>query len=100
MSGWDLEITIDEIKGNCAFGHQVGEKIYYDGYTFKGKICPTALTAMMSTIYAFCFGAEFPWDKEKDVTGFSCPDRKNCVHFKIKRLRNKPWTKGLLPKGM
>lgn len=95
MTGFDVEITIKSIKGKCNFGHKVGEKIYYDGYTFKGKICPTALTAMMPTIYAFCFGAEFPWDKNKDITHFTCPDSKNQVRFELKRLRNKPWRKGL-----
>lgn len=94
MSGWDLEITVKKIRGSCDFGHKVGDKIYYDGKTLRGEICPSALAAIMPTIYAMAWGAEFPWDGDKDITTVACTDINNQVCFQIKRLRNRPWKEG------
>lgn len=94
MSGWDLEITVKKIKGACDFGYKVGDKIYFNGRTFKGELCPTAIAAIMPTIYAMAWGAEFPWDRDRDKTTVGCTDINNQVLFEIRRLRKRPWKQG------
>jgi hypothetical protein len=40
--------------------------------------------------YAFAWGAaEFPWDKDKDVTSVPCLDAENSVVFELQRDRTK-----------
>jgi len=39
------------------------------------------------------WGAEFPWDEDRDVTTVPCVDEKNQVVFELKRDRKHPWYK-------
>jgi hypothetical protein len=39
------------------------------------------------------WGAEFPWDEDRDVTDVPCVDSKNQVVFELKRDRRHPWFK-------
>ena len=89
--GFTVTVTVVEIKGKCEVGHKVGEKIIFDGLSVKGKMCSSALAAMMPTLYAFMWGAEFPWDQDKDTTTVPCVDEKNQVVFELKRDRKHPW---------
>lgn len=91
--GYTVEVTVKKIKGKCDVGHRVGDEIVFDGRSVKGKICLSALAAMMPTVHSFAWGAEFPWDKDKDVTYFPCPDDVNQVMFELKRDRKHPWYK-------
>jgi uncharacterized repeat protein (TIGR04076 family) len=84
-----IEVTVKSQKGKCGFGHKVGDKIVFNGRTVEGPICLSALSALMPDIYAMRFGAEFPWNKEKDVSHCPCPDHENPVVFEIRRLNRK-----------
>lgn len=83
MKGYGLtvEVTVKKVKGKCSVGHKVGDKIIFDGLSVKGNICSSALATIIPTLYAFMWGAEFPWDKSRDVTTMPCPDEKNQVVF-------------------
>lgn len=89
--GFVIEATVKSIKGECMFGHKVGDKIVFDGSEVKGKICYAALIYIMPIVYAFAWGAEFPWDKDKDVTSVPCLDAENSVVFELKRDRTRFW---------
>jgi len=89
--GYSVTVTVKEIKGKCEVGHKVGDKTIFDGYEVKGKMCFSAMLHLLPIIHAFAWGAEFPWDKNEDITYYSCPDPENCVTFEIKRDRKHPW---------
>jgi len=89
--GYTLTVTVKKIKGKCDVGHKVGDKIVFDGLRVRGKMCFSALATLMPTIYAFAWGAEFPWNKNRDTTTIPCPDDINQVVFEIKRDRRHPW---------
>jgi len=91
--GFSVEATVKETKGKCSVGYKVGDKIIFDGVRIKGKVCPSALATIVPTVYAFMWGAEFPWDEDKDVTTVPCVDEKNQVVFELKRDRKHPWFK-------
>ena len=89
--GFTVTATVKEIKGKCEVGHRVGDKVVFDGLSVKGKVCSGALATVMPTLYAFMWGAEFPWDEDKDVTTVPCVDEKNQVVFELRRDRQHPW---------
>jgi len=35
----------------CHFGYKIGDEIYYDGTSFKGKVCPHLIIQMMPQVY-------------------------------------------------
>nr|MDO8099132.1 TIGR04076 family protein [Candidatus Njordarchaeota archaeon] len=89
--GFTVEATVKEIRGKCSLGYKVGDRIVFDGIHIRGKVCPSALATIVPTIYAFMWGAEFPWNEDRDVTTVPCVDEKNQVVFELKRDRNHPW---------
>ena len=82
-----IEVTVKSQKGKCAFGHEVGDKIIFDGKAVKGNICYSALMVLLPKIYAMRYGAEFPWAENKDAIFNACPDAENPVVFEIRRIR-------------
>ncbi|HUW47753.1 MAG TPA: TIGR04076 family protein [Patescibacteria group bacterium] len=84
-----IEVTVKSQKGKCVFGHRAGDKIVFNGRTVEGPICLSALSVLMPKIYAMRFGAEFPWEKEKNVVHCPCPDSENPVVFEIRRMKKK-----------
>ncbi len=43
--GFNIKVTVKEINGDCEI-HKVGDEILYDGLTFEGKICSSALASL------------------------------------------------------
>lgn len=78
--------TVKSIRGECPF-HSVGDQIVYDGRSIQGRFCSSAFVAMMPTLYAMRYGAQFPWLGDKDMTTFACPDADNPVVFEIRRVQ-------------
>ena len=72
-------------KGHCAAGHKVGDKIIFENDEIKGKLCITALYSMIAKIFAMKYGADFPWEENKDIATHTCPDGANPVTFQITR---------------
>jgi uncharacterized repeat protein (TIGR04076 family) len=82
-----VEAKVISQKGECAFGHKVGDKIVFDGRSVKGEVCYSALMVLLPKIYAMRYGVEFPWSKDKDVIVNACPDADNPVVFEIRRVK-------------
>ena len=84
---YDVEVIVKSRKGTCAFGHEVGDKIVFDGKSIRGDICYSALLVLLPKVYAMRYSAEFPWSEDKDVIFNACPDAENPVVFEIRRIR-------------
>lgn len=83
-----VEATVKSQKGNCAFGHKVGDRIVFDGRSVKGEICYSALMTLLPKVYAMRYGVKFPWSEgDGDVIANACPDPDNPVVFKIRRVK-------------
>jgi len=81
-----IEVIVKSQKGKCVFGHEVGDKILFDGKAVKGNICYSALMGLLPKIFAMLYGIEFPWAEDKDVIFNACPDAENPVVFEIRRV--------------
>ncbi len=84
---FNVEVIVKSQKGTCAFGHEVGDKIIFDGKSVRGNICYSALVVLLPKVYAMRYGAEFPWSENKDVIFNACPDAENPVVFEIRRIK-------------
>jgi len=84
---FDVVVTVKSVKGTCAFGCKVGDKVVFDGRSVKGDVCYSALMTMLPKVYALRYSAEFPWAKSKDAITNACPDAENPVVYEIKRIR-------------
>lgn len=84
---YDIEVKVKSVKGDCFFGHKVGDIIYFDGKTIKGNICYSALMTLLPKIYSMRYGAEFCWAENRDVISNACPDPDNPAVFQIRRIR-------------
>ena len=85
---FEIEVTVISTRGNCTFGHKIGDKIYFDGRTIKGDICYDALLSLSCRLYAMRYGVNYSWAENKNVITAACPDSKNPVVFQIKRITN------------
>ncbi len=74
-------------EGHCAFGHQVGDEIVFDGRTVQGEMCLHAMYSMLPKVFAMRYGAQFPWLENPDVSTHACPDAENPVVFEVVRTR-------------
>ncbi len=86
-SGYTIVARVIKQEGQCAFGHQVGDEVVFDGETVQGKVCISALYSFMPKVFAMRYGAEFPWLEDRDVSTHACPDAWNPVVFEIRRVR-------------
>lgn len=82
-----IEVTIKGQEGDCAFGHEVGDRIVFDGKSIKGNICYSALMAILPKIFAMRYGTEFPWAKDNGTILNACPDPENPVVFEIRQIK-------------
>jgi len=74
-------------EGECAFGHQVGDEVVFDGQTIRGRVCLHALYSFLPKVFAMRYGAVFPWLEDPDVSTSACPDADNPCVFEIRRAR-------------
>jgi len=84
---YDIEVMVKSQKGKCAFGHKVGDKIFFNGRSIKGEICYSALMVLLPKLFAMRYGVEFPWSENKNIIRNACPDAENPVVFEIRRIR-------------
>lgn len=84
---YDIEVIVKSQKGKCAFGHKVGDKIFFNGRSIKGEICYSALMVLLPKLFAMRYGVEFPWSENKNIIRNACPDAENPVVFEIRRIR-------------
>jgi len=77
---------VQSVKGHCAFGHQVGDEVVFDGETVQGRICMSALYSFLPKVFAMHYGVNFPWLRDPHVSTHACPDAANPVVFEIVRV--------------
>ncbi|MBC7249477.1 MAG: TIGR04076 family protein [Anaerolineae bacterium] len=87
MEEYKVVVTVISQHGQCAFGHQVGDRVVFDGRTVQGEICLHALYSFLPKVFAMRYGAQFPWLEDKDVATHACPDAYNPVVFEIRRVK-------------
>ncbi len=84
-----VEITVNSItKGKCSAGHKPGDTWLFKENKTPGGICLGAFNALIPALRTFHFGGEHHFDKERDVTYVSGPDRNVQVIWELKRLRS------------
>lgn len=82
---------IINIKGECAFGHRVGDEIeltIFDGDKPNRDIdlCPFFLHDLFPYLCTMQFGGQFPWEKDPNVFVSCCPDSENMVKIRVERI--------------
>ncbi|MGB9723383.1 MAG: TIGR04076 family protein [Chloroflexia bacterium] len=78
-------VRVREVNGRCAFGHQLGDEIVFDGETVQGRVCLSALYSFLPKVFAMAYGAHFPWLRDPNVATHACPDAYNPVVFEVVR---------------
>ncbi len=84
-----VKLKVISQKGSCDAGHKVGDEVIITENGVEGKVCIHALYSVMPKAFAFLFGAEFTWLKDKDVSTHACPDAYNPLIFQVERIREK-----------
>jgi len=80
-----ITIKIVSKKGKCTLNHEIGDEIIISEKGINGDICIHALYSMLPKVFAFMYGADFPWLKDKNSAKHACPDPVNSVVFEIVR---------------
>ncbi len=86
--GYTIVAKVIKQEGHCKAGHQVGDKVIFDGLTINGKVCIHALYSFLPKVFALRYEAKFPWLEDPDVSTHACPDAWNPVVFEIRRIRD------------
>ena len=78
--------TITAVKGQCSWGHKVGDKFELSGYTPAG-LCGFFYHDIFPYIIMLQFGGGFPpeWG-DPNVLELECMDRANAVTIELLRV--------------
>jgi uncharacterized repeat protein (TIGR04076 family) len=85
MPDYDVQIDVVEIrgKGECSFGHKVGDKTAIG----QPNLCPWAEHTLLPFATGLRFGGLVPWkEHDKEIMEICCPDPDNPVIFRLKRV--------------
>ncbi len=81
--GYKVIGTITNKKGQCAFGHKVGQKFEVSGRNTGGLCGYLYHNAFPFIIMLQCGGK---WPEEKgELPEFECPDMANAIRIKLRR---------------
>ncbi len=75
---------IKQVKGECSFGHKVGEKFELSGHN-TGGLCGFLYHDIFPYIIMLQFGGKFPDDWGGDILELDCPDKFNAVRIELRR---------------
>jgi uncharacterized repeat protein (TIGR04076 family) len=73
-------------EGSCAAGHKVGDEWLLESHSPAG-MCGSAFNAIFPSIRVLRFGGIFPWSDDPDSATVACPDAKNPVVIRLRRVR-------------
>ncbi len=83
--GFKIIGTVTSVKGNCGWGHKVGDKMELSVHN-TGGLCGIFYHDIFPTITMLQFGGQWPWgDPEKLVA--ECADRRNAVTLELQRVK-------------
>ncbi|MBI4294863.1 MAG: TIGR04076 family protein [Chloroflexi bacterium] len=79
--------TVTGLKGNCSWGHKVGDKIELSGHN-TGGLCGFLYHDAYPYIIMLQFGGSFPagWATNPDVVEVECMDRANALKLELRRI--------------
>ena len=83
QGGRKISGTIVAKKGECAWGHKVGDKFQLNGYTPDG-LCGFFYHTVYPYLMMLQFGGQFPEDWGGSVLQFECPDFVNAVRIELR----------------
>ena len=83
--GYRVVGTVTAVKGNCSWGHKVGDKIELSAHN-TGGLCGFFYHDIFPKIMMLQFGGSYPWGEE-DVMEVECSDRVNAVRMELRRER-------------
>ncbi|MCP4178892.1 MAG: TIGR04076 family protein [bacterium] len=83
----DVKCTVIEVKGFCGQGHRVGQEYIIKHQRTPEGICIDAFNSIIPQYTGFVYGVKFPWNRDKNCTYVGCPDSKNCVTFKLEKIK-------------
>jgi uncharacterized repeat protein (TIGR04076 family) len=81
----DVKCTVVSVKGECG-RHHVGQTFTFKSGCTPEGICVGAMGAILTLFYSLVYGAEFPWEPDKNKFTVGCLDAKNCVMFELEKL--------------
>ncbi|NPV54450.1 MAG: TIGR04076 family protein [Firmicutes bacterium] len=84
MVQYRVKAEVIETRGRgCDKGLKVGD--VFELSEDRNAFCSWAYAAMFPFVQAFQYGADFPWEKDPNVTYVGCPDPYNTVVFRLTR---------------
>jgi len=86
--GYKVGGTIKKVRGECEFGHKVGDRIELSGSS-AGGLCGFFYHDIYPYIYPYIimlqFGGKFPDEWGGEVLEFDCMDVANAVRIELRR---------------
>lgn len=85
--GYRVVGTITSVKGECSWGHKVGDKFELSGHHTAG-LCGFFYHDIFPYLIMLQFGGGYPkeWG-DPDVVELQCTDLTNAVKIKLHRIR-------------
>ncbi|MHA1994696.1 MAG: TIGR04076 family protein [Candidatus Hodarchaeales archaeon] len=89
---YDIKLKVISQEGTCAAGHKIGDEVLisYKENKIEGMVCLHSLYSILPKIFAFAYGAEFPWLEDPNVSTHACPDAWNPVVYEVRRITKDP----------
>ena len=81
--GYRVIGTIKGVKGECSWGHKVGDRIELSCYSASG-LCGFLYHSIFPSIIMLQFGGKFPEEWGSDVLEFDCMDVVNAVRIELR----------------
>ena len=86
-AGFQVEGEIIAVKGNCTWGHKVGDKFDLSCHNTAG-LCGFFYHDIFPYIIMLQFGGGFPREwTDSEVVKLECMDRMNAVKIRLRRIR-------------
>ena len=82
--GHRVMATIKEVKGNCSWGHRVGDSFEISAYDTAG-LCGFFYHDIFPYVVMLQFGGNYPWG-DTTVVNLECMDRHNAVRIELRRM--------------
>ncbi|MFZ5799898.1 MAG: TIGR04076 family protein [Candidatus Omnitrophota bacterium] len=81
-----MVISVEEVRGRCAFGYKKGDQWEVRGLRTPRDFCGAAYHTMFPVLFALNFGASYPFmENPNSLNTITCPDGGH-IRFKVKRV--------------
>jgi uncharacterized repeat protein (TIGR04076 family) len=81
-----FKVSVHQVKEGCYMNYTMGQDFIFDDFCHgPAGFCLGAAHSMFPVMYAFTFGAQFPFAENPNVMYTTCPDSGKLV-FRIEKL--------------